>query len=237
DKRQGGAVQAIGRKREELSAQLAELRCPEMINARFHLEARGSGETVLVSIRDGSAGYPGRPVLRGLDLDVGSKKRLALVGPNGSGKTTLMRAIMGDGEIIRSGQWRSPSPEDIGYVDQHYGNLEPGRSALEIMAGARRDWTDGEIRRHLADFLFRKNEEVEIQTQYLSGGERARLSLARIAARPPKLLLLDEITNNIDMDTRRQIGAVLSGYPAAMICISHDEDFLDEIEAERWEIQ
>jgi ATPase subunit of ABC transporter with duplicated ATPase domains len=236
EKSRGGTLQALGRKREDLSAQLSELRPPEIIRPRFQLDSRTVGAAVLVSVRGGSAGYPGRPVLSGINLDVGPRKRLALTGPNGSGKTTLLRAIMGETGVIREGTWLAPPPEDIGYLDQHYENLDPRRSAVEIIAEANKGWTAIEIRKHLSDFLFRKNEEVRTAAACLSGGERARLSLAKIAARPPKLLLLDEITNNIDLETRRQIGDILSRYPAAMICISHDEDFLTEIAAEKWDV-
>ncbi|GHU20042.1 hypothetical protein FACS189472_10710 [Alphaproteobacteria bacterium] len=85
--------------------------------------------------------------------------------------------------------------------------------------------------------LFRKNEEVNVPVKNLSCGEKARLSLAKIAANPPKLLILDEITNNIDLETRDHIVEILREYPAAMIIISHDEIFLDEIGVEKWHIK
>jgi ATPase subunit of ABC transporter with duplicated ATPase domains len=235
EKSRGHALKTLKKEKTHLSAQLAELRPPEIIRPRFQLDSRASGDKVLVSVRDGSAGYPGRTVLRAINLDVGGRQRLALTGPNGSGKTTLLRAILGEAGVVRSGKWQTPPLFDIGYLDQHYGNLDPRRSAWEIMAEANPNWTGIEIRKHLSDFLFRKNEEVETASAFLSGGERARLSLARIAARPPKLLLLDEITNNIDLETRRQVEAVLSRYPAALICVSHDEEFLAAIKADRAE--
>ncbi|GAJ46889.1 putative ABC transporter ATP-binding protein YdiF [Holospora elegans E1] len=86
-----------------------------------------------------------------------------------------------------------------------------------------------EIRRHLNDFLFCKNEEVKAPVSTLSGGEKARLSLAQIAAKTPKLLILDEITNNLDLETKEHMTQVLKAYPGAMIMISHDADFLEEI--------
>jgi ATPase subunit of ABC transporter with duplicated ATPase domains len=89
-----------------------------------------------------------------------------------------------------------------------------------------------ELRVHLNDFLFRKNEEVEIKVKDLSGGEKARLSLALIAANPPKLLILDEVTNNVDLETRDHIIEVLREFPGAMLVISHDHDFLKSIHIE-----
>ena len=78
--------------------------------------------------------------------------------------------------------------------------------------------------------MFRKNEEVNALVSTLSGGEKARLSLAQIAAKTPKLLILDEITNNLDLETRDHVIQVLTAYPGAMIVISHDGDFLKAID-------
>ena len=86
-----------------------------------------------------------------------------------------------------------------------------------------------EGRRLLNDFLFRKNGEVNALVSTLSGGEKARLSLAQIAARTPRLLMPDEISNNLDLETREHAIQVLKAYPGAMIIISHDEDFLRQV--------
>jgi ATPase subunit of ABC transporter with duplicated ATPase domains len=91
------------------------------------------------------------------------------------------------------------------------------------------NWSHAEVRRHLNNFLFRSNEEVSSAVGTLSGGEKARLSLAQISAKTPKLLILDEITNNLDLETRDHIIQVLSVYPGAMIIISHDDNFFMKI--------
>jgi ATPase subunit of ABC transporter with duplicated ATPase domains len=122
----------------------------------------------------------------------------------------------------------------VGHLDQHYQTLDPDKAALEIIRAARPTWSHAEIRRHLNDFLFRKNEEVTASVRTLSGGEKARLSLALIAACPPKLLVLDEMTNNIDLETHDHVVGVLRAYPAAMIVVSHDEIFLREIGIEKY---
>ena len=84
------------------------------------------------------------------------------------------------------------------------------------------NWDQLSIRQHLVNFLFRKNEEVNATVHQLSGGEKARLSLAQIAAKTPKLLILDEVTNNLDLETREHMIQVLREFPGAMIIISHD---------------
>lgn len=114
-------------------------------------------------------------------------------------------------------------------MDQHYSTLSAEKTVLETIAELVPTWSHIEVRRHLNDFLFRKNEEVNALVRTLSGGEKARLSLAQIAAKTPKLLILDEITNNLDLETKDHMIQVLQSYPGAMIVISHDADFLEKI--------
>lgn len=107
--------------------------------------------------------------------------------------------------------------------------LSPDKTVLETIADLVPSCSHLELRRHLNDFLFRKNEEVNSIVAKLSGGEKARLTLAQIGAHTPKLLILDEITNNLDLETRGHVTEVLKNYPGAMLVISHDADFLKAI--------
>ena len=209
-------------------SQLSELRIPEVIRPKFSIDARNSGLQTLVSIREGVVGYE-RPVLQNISLSVLTGDRLAINGPNGSGKSTLIKAILDDPTVTKSGIWHTPKPNDIGYLDQHYRTLIQHKTVLETIQELVPSWSHAEVRSHLNDFLFRKNEEVQASVANLSGGEKARLSLAQIAAKPPQLLILDEITNNLDLETRNHVIQVLKDFPGAMIIISHDEDFLEEI--------
>lgn len=117
----------------------------------------------------------------------------------------------------------------IGYLDQHYQTLPADQTVLEVMSMLMPHQTIIEIRQHLSDFLFRGHEEVHAKVSQLSGGEKARLSLAQIAAKTPGLLILDEITNNLDLETRTHVIQVLQQYPGALIVVSHDMDFLSAI--------
>jgi len=136
---------------------------------------------------------------------------------------------LGDPGVLKSGTWVMPQKSDIGYLDQRYATLDSTQTVFETIQILQPDWTHAEIRRLLNSFLFRKNEEVNSLVKNISGGERARLSLAQIGAKTPKLLILDEITNNLDLEARAHVIDVLSFYPGAMIVISHDQDFLDAI--------
>ncbi|MCX5922694.1 MAG: ABC-F family ATP-binding cassette domain-containing protein [Candidatus Dependentiae bacterium] len=214
----------------DLLEQLSELRLPEEIVPTFSLSSADVTGRTLVSIVDGSVGYLGQePLLKHISLQVGPHDRIAIMGANGSGKSTLMKAILGDVQVATAGDWYMPKAQDIGYLDQQYRTLDADKTVFETIQDLVPTHSHAEIRRHLNDFLFRKNEEVNTLVANLSGGEKARLTLAQIAAKTPRLLMLDEITNNLDLETREHVIEVLKEYPGAMMVISHDEDFLKEI--------
>ncbi len=226
----GRKKSALDHKKQDLTKRLTDLSLPEIIVPKFSMNPAFIGDHTLVSIREGSIGYHGQaPILQKINLSMKSTDRIAIQGNNASGKSTLVKAILNDAGVLRSGEWTVPKLVDIGYLDQHYGTLSPEKTVCEIIEDAAPTWLQGEVRRYLNDFLFRKNEEVNAPVKQLSGGEKARLSLARIAASPPKLLILDEITNNLDLETKGHVIDILKNYPGAMIVISHEPDFLKEI--------
>lgn len=229
------AIETSGKKkrdlrnnRQHLVETLSQLRLPEILVPTFTLPTPILGNRTLLSVRGGAAGYEGSVVLKDVYVSMGSHDRVALLGDNGSGKSTLVKAMMGDANVLKAGEWDVPF--SIGYVDQHYSNLNPQQTVLEVIAQAVPDWPHGVVRQHLNSFLFRKNEEVNILVAMLSGGEKARLSLALMASNAPRLLVLDEITNNVDLMAREHIIQVLQAFPGALLVISHDEDFLAQIE-------
>ena len=145
----------------------------------------------------------------------------------------MLKAILDQKSIFKTGEWRVCAPEHIGYLDQHYAYLKPELSVIQHVKKLRPDWIETDVRRHLNDFLFQKNEEVMQLTSTLSGGEKARACLSMIAAKTPKLFIVDEITNNLDIETKNHVIQVLKHYPGAMIIVSHQEDFLRAIGIDR----
>lgn len=218
----------IGATKDEIMERLAGIRLTEIITPKFSLSAQDIGNQAIVSVSEGQCGY-NQPIIRDISLHMNAADRLAISGNNGSGKSTLIKALMGKPEVCRSGEWYTPKVEDIGYLDQHYATLDHESTPYTLIANLVPSWTPAEIRRHLNDYLFRKNEEVNSKVHMLSGGEKMRLSLALISAKTPRLLILDEVTNNLDLETRAHMIAVLRAYPGGLIIISHDEDFLAEI--------
>lgn len=228
--------QTIGKKQkllsqvhEEIQQKLADIYIHKKIEPKFNLDAYVvSSDKAIVSISHGSCGYE-RPVLNDINLQLQGNAKIAIIGNNGTGKSTFIKALLHDPNITTQGEWLMPLSKNIGYLDQHYSTINANLIVMETIQEAAPAWTDNEVRKHLNDFLFHTPAEVSNKVSNLSGGEKARLCLAYIAAKNPYLLLLDEITNNIDLDTREHIIEVLREYPGAMIVISHDIQFLEKL--------
>ena len=222
----------INEHKHQLLIQQSMLHMPEVIRATFKLQSTDYHKP-LVTIQDASISYSNGPtILENFNLHLAAQERIAICGDNGSGKSTLIKAILNMPSLSKTGSWVVPHPADVGYLDQHYQHLAMDKTVIEQMTMAMPKVPYSEVRAHLNDFLFRKNEEVQTLIKDLSGGEKARFSLALIAANPPRLLILDELTNNLDLETRAHIIQVLSEFPGAIITISHDEDFLTAIRIE-----
>lgn len=220
----------ISLKNQKLSAQLDALYIPEVLTPNFHLTSQRHSNKMRVEIHHGIISYMNGPtILSGIHLTLNHDSRVAIVGPNGSGKSTLLQTIYQNSMIEIKGSWQLPNQNEIGFLDQHYAILPDNKTVFEALEISVPHWSSQEIRQHLNDFLFRKNQEVFAPISALSGGEKARLSLALIAANPPNLLILDEVTNNLDRETRKQLIQVLSEYPSALLVVSHDTDFLQQI--------
>jgi len=228
----------IREEQENISEQLRHYFIHEEIKPSFTLSPELAllikTPRVLFNISNGSVGYAkDQPLLSNIFLPIQSGDRVCLLGNNGSGKSTLLKALLGDFSLFKAGDWLLEPSKNIGYFDQHYSLFNSDKiskiSPLDFLKNLSPDWTEAELRTHLASFLFRKTEEVNTQISKLSGGELARLALAVIAIKTPAVLLLDEITNNLDLETRAHVIEVLKSYPGTLITISHDPDFLEAI--------
>lgn len=226
----GAKIGKLNSRLESVQDDLAKNRRGDDFVLKFDISnADTQSGTNIVSVSFGECGYGTHMVLSNISFCVSATDKVALSGPNASGKTTFIKAIMGDPNVQIAGDWYLPKMADIGYLDQHYNNLQSESTVADVIQEKNPGMDEKAVRKHLNDFLFRKNEEVFAKVSTLSGGEKARLSLAQIAAKPPKLLILDEITNNIDLETKEYIISVLNSYPGAFIVISHDRGFLDRL--------
>lgn len=219
----------IAQKRVALELQMADLYLTQIIKPTFSLRGKRVHSQTVVEIRQGHIGYGATSVLRDIHLSLFQEERMALVGNNGSGKSTLLKAILGTENVRQSGYWHTPAVQQIGYLDQHYQILNQHITVIDLMRQYLPQCDDRQIRNFLSDFLFRQHAEVEALVSTLSSGEKARLSLALIAAQEPELLLLDEVTNNLDLQTKQHVIEVLQVYPGAMIVVSHEKYFLQAL--------
>jgi ABC transport system ATP-binding/permease protein len=176
-----------------------------------------------------SVAFGERVIIRPVDIRIMRGDRIGLVGPNGAGKTTLLRVLTGD-LAPTTGSLRRAKNLDAVTIDQQRALMQPGRRVIDVLTGGS-DWIEvrGE-RKHIAgylkEFLFDpKLAQADVQT--LSGGEQARILLAREFARPSNLLVLDEPTNDLDLETLDLLQEVIADYDGTVLIVSHDRDFLD----------
>ncbi|TNC71431.1 ABC-F family ATP-binding cassette domain-containing protein [Rubellimicrobium roseum] len=196
-----------------------------------------SGKRVILA-KGLAKSFGDRPIVRSLDLTVQRGDRLALVGPNGAGKTTLVKLLLGqiapDAGTVTHG-----TNLEIAVLDQTRSALDPETTLWDALAGdpdlraGRSDQvmvrgTPKHVVAYLKDFLFQE-AQARAPIKSLSGGEKARLLLARIMAKPSNLLVLDEPTNDLDIETLDLLQEVLGDYDGTVILVSHDRDFLDRV--------
>lgn len=194
-------------------------------------EAEGSGSQVILA-QTINKSFGDRPIVRDLSLRLMRGDRLGIVGPNGAGKTTLINMLTGnlapdDGEVTLGTNLALVA------LDQRRAALDANRSVEETITEGRGDTVEvNGARRHvvgyLKDFLF-SPLQVRQPVSALSGGERARLLLARALATPSNLMVLDEPTNDLDLETLDLLEELLADYKGTLIVVSHDRDFLDRI--------
>jgi ATP-binding cassette subfamily F protein uup len=189
-----------------------------------------SGKLV-AELEDVSLSFGDLTVIDGLSARVMRGDRVGLIGPNGAGKSTLIRLILGT-QAPDSGTVRLGTNLNIAYFDQMRAALDPERTVADTISPGS-DWVEiagqrKHISSYLQDFLF-SPRRAQSPVRMLSGGERNRLLLARLFARPANLLVLDEPTNDLDIDSLELLEQTLAEYPGTVLLVSHDRRFLDNI--------
>jgi ATP-binding cassette subfamily F protein 3 len=206
----------------------------------LHTDLR-SGDLVLAT-HDLVVGYePGEPLFTSPDLEIRRADRVALIGPNGAGKTTFVKTILKEVNPL-SGRVRLGAAVKIGYLAQAHAGLNLSRSVLDevLSVPARGHGGDGmligQARNYLGRFLF-SGDDVFKPISALSGGERARVALAKLALRGANFLVLDEPTNHLDIPSQEILQTVLSDFPGTILLVSHDRYFINALATQVWELE
>lgn len=193
-------------------------------------EAERSGRMV-ARLRDVTYAYEGDPLINNFSTEVSRGDRIGIVGPNGSGKTTLLKLILGELQPDQ-GDIRLGTNLEIAYFDQMRTRLREDKSLLENIGDGQAYVTLNGVKRHvlsyLQDFLF-SADRARGPISALSGGERNRLLLACLFSHPSNVLVLDEPTNDLDMETLDLLSELLAEYKGTVLTVSHDRAFLDSV--------
>ncbi|MFX3673332.1 MAG: ABC-F family ATP-binding cassette domain-containing protein [Paenisporosarcina sp.] len=187
---------------------------------------RQSGNDVL-KLEDVSVGYTGKPVSQNVGLRVYREDRIALVGPNGVGKSTLLKTVVKDLSPLQ-GNIHYGTNVQFGYYDQEQAKLTGNRTVLQELWD---DWpllNEKEVRSVLGRFLF-SGDDVSKTISSLSGGEKARVALAKLMMLKANTLILDEPTNHLDLDSKEVLENALINYPGTILFVSHDRYFINRI--------
>jgi ABC transport system ATP-binding/permease protein len=194
-------------------------------------EAEKSGKLVIEAKNIGKC-FGDRKIVDGFSIRIQRGDRIGIVGPNGAGKTTLVNLLTG-ADASDSGTVRLGANIEMATLDQHRESLDPKSTLTEALTGGRGDHVmvggrPKHVVSYMKDFLFAE-EQMRTPLEVLSGGERGRLMLARALAKPSNLLVLDEPTNDLDLETLDVLEEMLGDYEGTVILISHDRDFLDRV--------
>jgi ATP-binding cassette subfamily F protein uup len=194
-------------------------------------EANASGALVIEAKNLGKS-YDSRPIVSDFSIRIQRGDRVGIVGPNGSGKSTLIQLLTGTLEPD-SGSVRLGANLAVAALNQHRDSLNPDTTVADALTGGGKDtvMVGGQPKHvvgYMRDFLF-KPEQARTPLGKLSGGERGRLMLAQVLAKPSNLLVLDEPTNDLDMETLDVLESMIGDYGGTVLLISHDRDFLDRL--------
>src|SRR6478672_1571501 len=200
-------------------------------NVRMATAQAGESGKKVIEAKDVDFAHGDNVLVRDFSTTILRGDRIGLVGPNGSGKTTLLKLLLGDLQP-QAGEIRSGTQLQVAYFDQYRATLREDWNAIENVAEGREFVEVGGKQKHiigyLQDFLFTP-ERARAPITRLSGGERNRLLLARLFAQPSNLLVMDEPTNDLDVETLELLEELLGDYAGTLLLVSHDRDFLDNV--------
>jgi len=229
--RNEGRVRALKAMRNERSA-----RREVMGSAKMQVEEATRSGKIVFEIENANYQVDGKVLVRDFSSQVQRSDKIALIGPNGCGKTTLLKLMLGQLKAD-SGRVHVGTKLEVAYFDQHRAELDPDKTVMDNLAEGKQEvMVNGKPRHvlgYLQDFLFHPKRAMT-PVRALSGGERNRLLLARLFLKPSNLLILDEPTNDLDVETLELLEELIDGYQGTVLLVSHDRQFVDNTVTECW---
>ncbi|MFP1731290.1 ABC transporter ATP-binding protein [Lonsdalea quercina] len=229
--RNEGRVRALKALRQERTQ-----RREVMGSAQMQVEEAARSGKIVFELENASYQVGGKVLLNNFSAQVQRGDKIALVGPNGCGKTTLLKLMLGQLKPD-SGRIHCGTKLEVAYFDQHRAELDPERTVMDNLAEGKQEVMVNGRSRHvlgyLQDFLFHPKRAMT-PVKALSGGERNRLLLARLFLKPSNLLILDEPTNDLDVETLELLEELLDSYQGTVLLVSHDRQFVDNSVTECW---
>ena len=229
--RNEGRVRALKAMRNERSARREVLG-----SAKMQVEEAARSGKIVFEMEDVCYSIAQRALVKDFSAQVQRSDKIALVGPNGCGKTTLLKLMLSQLEAD-SGRVHCGTKLEVAYFDQHRAELDPDRTVMDNLAEGKQEvMVNGKPRHvlgYLQDFLFHPKRAMT-PVRALSGGERNRLLLARLFLKPSNLLILDEPTNDLDVETLELLEELIDGYQGTVMLVSHDRQFVDNTVTECW---
>ena len=227
--RNEGRVRALKAMREE-----RRQRRDVMGTAKLQLDTSSRSGKIVFEMEDVSYEIAGKTLLKDFSTTILRGDKIALVGANGCGKTTFIKLLLGEIQPT-SGKIRCGTKLEIAYFDQYRADLDPEKTVMDNVADGKQDIEVNGVKRHvlgyLQDFLFPPKRAL-IPVKALSGGERNRLLLAKLLLKPNNLLILDEPTNDLDVETLELLEEILTDYQSTLLIVSHDRQFIDNTATE-----
>ncbi len=229
--RNEGRVRALKAMRQERSQ-----RREVMGSAKMQVEEAARSGKIVFELENVDYHIGDKNLVQGFSAQVLRSDKIALVGPNGCGKTTLLKLLLGDLQASH-GRVHCGTKLEVAYFDQHRAELDPERTVMDNLAEGKQEVMVNGRSRHvlgyLQDFLFHPKRAMT-PVKALSGGERNRLLLARLFLKPSNLLILDEPTNDLDVETLELLEELIDSYQGTVLLVSHDRQFVDNSVTECW---